>query len=368
MGKKGYLVLEDGQHFEGNSFGSVEGISGEVVFNTGMVGYPEGFTDPSYYGQILVMTYPLIGNYGVPPKTYNGNILQNWESENIQIRGLIVSQYMDESFHWQSASTLSSWLRREKVPALGGIDTRTLTKIIRENGVMKGIITFEKPRNSSGFNFVDINKLNLVDSVSTSGKITYGNGRLKILFIDCGMKANQIRLMLKYDTTVVRVPWDYDVFRHERLEKYDGIFISNGPGDPKMADVTVSNIKKAFSFGIPIFGICLGNQILALSAGGDTYKLKYGHRGQNQPVRNLSDNRCYVTTQNHGFAVRDASLPTDWKPWFINLNDETNEGIKHVKLPFFSVQFHPEAAPGPADTEWLFGFFINQIKIWRKIR
>jgi len=363
MDKKGYLILEDGHSFEGYSFGSPKPVSGEVVFNTGMVGYPEGFTDPSYCGQILTMTYPLIGNYGVPSDKKSQGIPLFMESDRIQIQGLIVSSHIESKAQWQAVKTLGQWLTQSGVPALSGIDTRTLTKTIREHGVMKGVITFDKP-DGKPYQFRDINAENLVDLVSTKETQTYGNGKYKILVFDCGLKYNQIRLMQKYNTKIIRVPWDFDPFKN-RIE-FDAVFISNGPGDPKMVDKTVKTIRTIMNLRIPIFGICLGNQILALAAGANTYKLKYGHRGQNQPVKDELTGKCYITTQNHGFAVDTNSLPPDWDTWFTNLNDQTNEGIRHKTYPFFSVQFHPESMPGPMDTEWMFEYFIEQVKKYGK--
>lgn len=361
MGKKGFLILESGQIFEGVSFGSEREVNGEVVFNTGMTGYPESFSDPSYYGQILTMTYPLIGNYGVPPQTSTDGISDYLESKKIQIRGLIVSSYIDNDSHWQSQQTLSSWLIKEKIPAILGIDTRTLTKIIREYGVMKGMISFKKPRKISGLPFYDINKDNLIPYVSCKEVITYGRGKKRILFIDCGLKENQLKLFLKYDTTVIRIPWDFNPFSENSI-KFDAVFISNGPGDARTMKETIETVKQTLKRRIPTFGICLGHQVLALAAGGDIFKLKYGHRGQNQPVKNLFDGKCYITSQNHGFSVVANSMSPEWKAWFVNLNDGTNEGIHHEKFPFFAVQFHPEANPGPTDTEWLFKYFIDKIK------
>lgn len=366
MGKKGFLILENGQTLEGESFGSETDVYGEVVFNTGMVGYPEGFTDPSYSGQILTLTYPLIGNYGVPSLIQKDNIQSFIESDKIHIRGLIVSSYVENNSHWQSRQTLASWLKSENVPALAGIDTRTLTKMLREIGVLKGKIVFDSPA-SSGINFYDINSENLVAGVSCKKPLIYGKGKFRILLLDCGLKNNQIRILLKHDTTIIRVPWNYDPFINEDRINFNAVIISNGPGDPKMVKKTIETVKKVIEAKIPILGICLGNQILALASGADTYKLKYGHRGQNQPVVDHVGGKCFITTQNHGFAVDKNSLKPGWKPWFTNLNDGTNEGIRHKELPFFTSQFHPEACPGPTDTEWIFEFFIKEAKKWLKI-
>ncbi len=359
MAKKGFLILENGQIFEGESFGSENNVYGEVVFNTGMVGYPEGFTDPSYYGQILTMTYPLIGNYGVPKREF-------FESEKMHIRGLIVSSHYDALSHYQAETNLSSWLVREKVPALCGVDTRTLTQILREFGVMKGQIRFDKAPNKAGLFFEDVNSQNLVQFVSLREPKVYSGGNFKLLLIDCGLKENQLRIFQKLGLTVIRVPWDYNPFSSKEKFQFDAVFISNGPGDPKMAKATISTVREVLTRKIPTLGICLGNQILALAAGADTYKLKYGHRGQNQPAIDEVSKKCYITTQNHGFAVDTKTLPKGWIPWFTNLNDNTNEGIKHLSLPYYSTQFHPEAAPGPTDTEWIFEYFIREAKKWKR--
>jgi len=350
---KAKLVLEDGTEFIGYSFGSEKSVSGEVVFNTGMVGYPENMTDPSYKGQILTLTYPLIGNYGVPNNDKENDIPKFFESDNIQITALIVSEYSFNHHHWNAEKSLSDWLKEEEIPALYGIDTRMLTKILREKGTMLGKIIFEQD-----ISLYDPNKDNLVDEVSIKEKKVYGNGKTKILLVDCGVKYNIIRCFLKRDCTVIRVPWDYDFSK----EEYDALFISNGPGDPKMCDVTINNLKEALKEDKPIFGICLGNQLLSLAAGADTYKLKYGHRSQNQPCIQVGTERCYITTQNHGFAVDNKTLPEGWEPFFVNANDDTNEGIRHKSKPFFTVQFHPEATAGPVDTEFLFDEFLKNVK------
>jgi len=366
MGKlTGFLILENGQTFEGKSVGFKKDIDGEVVFNTGMVGYPESFTDPSYYGQILVMTYPMIGNYGIPSNNLSQGISQNFESQRIQISGLVISNYINNLSHWQARQTLDKWLISDHVPALTGIDTRKLTQIIREYGVMNGRITFQiPPEKIGGFSFHDLNQNNLVASVSTKKKLTFGSGKIKLLVIDCGMKINQIRILLRYDVTLIIVPWNYNPFEGNKI-KFDGIFITNGPGDPKVLKETINYVKEALKRRIPTMGICLGHQVLGLAAGADTYKLKFGHRSQNQPVIDELTGKCYITTQNHGFAVDAETIPAGWKCWFTNLNDSTCEGIRHNILPFISCQFHPEAAPGPTDTEWIFDYFIKLIAKWK---
>jgi carbamoyl-phosphate synthase small subunit len=359
----GYLVLENGNIYEGKSFGFQDDVYGEVVFNTGMTGYPESFTDPSYSGQILVCTYPLIGNYGVPTNKLINNIEQNFESYRIHISGLIISESINSNTHWQSKQNLSQWLIKNKIPALSNIDTRSLTKLLRQKGVMKGQILKKKPLNIQGLNFIDINESNLIDKVSTKKREEFGEGKIKVMVFDCGMKNNQINHFLKLGVKIIKVPWNYDPF--EENDEADGYFISNGPGDPKMAVKTIQTIHKAYTAQKPIFGICLGHQILSLAVGANTYKLKYGHRSQNQPVICVTDGKCYITSQNHGFAVDNNSLPTGFLPWFTNLNDQTNEGIRHHRLPVYSVQFHPEANPGPVDTAWMFDKFIEDIKLYK---
>ncbi len=350
---KARLELEDGSVFHGFSFGAMKPVAGEVVFNTGMVGYPESFTDPSYHGQILVLTYPLIGNYGVPAPRMESGLDQVFESDRIHISGLIVSEYSQEYSHWQATCSLSQWLIEQEVPAVYGIDTRMLTKRLRDEGTMLGRIVFFNEE----VNFFDPNQYNLAERVSIKEPSEYGEGDKTVLLLDCGCKYNIIRSLLQRRLRVRRVPWDYD-FTHDL---FDGIVISNGPGDPKMCRTTIENIRKMLKRNIPIFGICLGNQILALAAGADTYKLKFGHRSQNQPCVQVGSKRCYITSQNHGFAVDGRTLPKGWQPWFINANDGTNEGIRHVRKPFMSVQFHPEAAPGPVDTGFLFDEFTKML-------
>ncbi|HIS34938.1 MAG TPA: glutamine-hydrolyzing carbamoyl-phosphate synthase small subunit [Candidatus Avirikenella pullistercoris] len=350
------LVLEDGSAFEGYSFGATQSVSGEIVFNTAMTGYPESLTDPSYSGQILVITYPLIGNYGVPPTDKEDGLLNFFESDKIHIKGLVISDYSFKYSHWNAVKSLADWLKESDIPGIYGVDTRNITQIIRERGAMLGKLIIEGSEAPKEFH--NQNKDNLVAAVSTKEILTYGQGKHKVVLVDCGCKNNIIRCLLKRDTTVIRVPWDYDFTQID----YDGVMLSNGPGDPQMCKATVTNIKKAMEIGKPIFGICLGNQLLSIATGASTYKLKYGHRSHNQPVLEVGTNSALITSQNHGFAVDNDTLNDEWEPYFINLNDGTNEGIRHKSKPFFSVQFHPEATGGPTDTEFLFDKFIEQIK------
>ncbi len=353
--RKVKLILEDGSVFTGFSFGDEKQTTGEVVFNTGMVGYPETLTDPSYRGQILVFTYPLIGNYGVPGDEREEGLFKYFESEKIHVQGMIISDYSNEYSHWNAKKSLSSWLKENKVPGIYGIDTRKLTKILREQGTMPGKIIFENEANPEMENLTD---KNFVSEVSIKKPIVYEKGKKRVALIDCGVKNNIIRAFLRRDITVLRFPWNYDFLN----EKFDGILISNGPGDPKMCVETIENVKKALKNNIPILGICLGSQILGLAAGADTYKLKYGHRSQNQPCMESGTKRCYITSQNHGYAIDGDSLPQDWREWFFNNNDDTNEGIIHISKPFFGAQFHPEASPGPDDTEFIFDMFLRAVE------
>jgi carbamoyl-phosphate synthase small subunit len=347
------LVLEDGSVFHGFSFGAPVSAAGEVVFSTAMTGYPESLTDPSYRGQILVATYPLIGNYGVPAEKRENDLLRYFESDRVQITALVISDYSFAFSHWNAEKSLSDWLREHDVPGIHGVDTRKLTRMIREKGAMLGKIIIDRE-----IGFSDPNKANLVSQVSCKESKTYGNGKYRILLADCGTKNNIIRCLLKRDTTVVKVPWDHAFDPAD----YDGILFSNGPGDPKMCGATIESAKKLLQGDMPFFGICLGSQIMALAAGADTYKLKYGHRSHNQPVRMASSERCFITSQNHGYAIDTNTLPPGWEPYFTNLNDGTCEGVRHHDKPHFAVQFHPEASAGPVDTEFLFDDFMNLVK------
>lgn len=372
--KTATLVLDDGSEFHGFSFGYDKAVAGEVVFNTAMTGYPESLTDPSYAGQLMVLTYPLVGNYGVPPFSIEENDLPTFmESEKIHAEAIIVSDYSEEHSHWNAVESLGDWLKREMIPGITGIDTRALTKKIREHGVMMGRILIDdetgmKYGGIAGLNMQpgslhvpfempDYGSINYVDRVSCKEIITYGEGegKKRVVLLDCGVKANIIRCLLKRNVTVVRVPWNYDF----NTLDYDGLFISNGPGDPDTCDVAVQHIRKALAGDKPICGICMGNQLLAKAGGASIYKLKYGHRSHNQPVRMVGTERCFITSQNHGYAVDNDTLGADWEPLFINMNDGTNEGIRHKTKPFFSSQFHPEACSGPTDTEFIFDKFVE---------
>lgn len=378
------LVLQDGTTFTGNSFGAEIEAHGEVVFNTGMMGYPESFTDPSYEGQIIVLTYPLIGNYGVPntkAKDENG-LLKFFESDKIHIKGLIVSEYSNEFSHHEAKKSLADWLKENNIPAIEGIDTRALTQKLRNHGVMLGTLSATKvaPRakeplsQKTKISIDDPNASNLVAEVSIKKPITY-KSRLanpkRIVAVDCGMKNNILRNLLKRNLEIIRVPWDYDFIANNEIENVDGIFLSNGPGDPATLTTLHETIRKAMAYRrqkkpLPIFGICLGNQVLAIASGAKTYKLKFGHRAQNQPVIDVDPSspnhkHCYITSQNHGFAIDEKTLPKNWIPWLRNLNDDSNEGIRHTSLPFFSCQFHPEATPGPTDTEIFFDKFVEML-------
>lgn len=368
-------MLSDGTIFTGEAFGAPVDTDGEVVFNTGMAGYPESLTDPSYRGQILVFTYPLIGNYGVPAEEMNEwNFSKFFESENVHVRGVICAQVSNEYSHHTAKQSLDAWLKKHNIPGITGVDTRALTKKLREHGVMLGRMTTQD--SSANEKIDDPNLLNLVDEVSCDAPVTYdpspasGNlpETLTILAYDCGMKRNILRSFLKRGVRVVRVPWDYDLDAYEG--EYDGVFVSNGPGDPKTCIPTINALKKALQKNKLTFGICLGNQLMALAVGGDTYKLKYGHRGANQPCveennEQRTENReprCIITSQNHGFAVDEKTLPNGWKVWWRNANDQTVEGIRHDSGRFFAVQFHPEATPGPEDANYLFDEFVELMK------
>lgn len=358
------LTLEDGTVFHGKSFGYEGAVAGEVVFSTAMTGYVESLTDPSYAGQLVTLTYPIVGNYGVPPTRFFSedkrfeNIPAYLESDKIYLSALIVSDYSENFSHWNAQESLGEWLVRERVPGITGIDTRELTKVLREHGVMHGRISIEGVEDTTeNENYGDIN---YVAQVSCQEIIRYNEGaEKKVVLVDCGVKNNIIRSLLERDVEVIRVPWDYDF---NTLE-FDGLFLANGPGDPTLCKVTVEHIRQFIENPSvkPLMGICMGNQLLSSAAGAKIYKLKYGHRSHNQPVRMVGTNRCYITSQNHGFAVDTSSLGSEWTPYFENMNDGSNEGIRHLKNPWFSAQFHPEAFGGPVDTLFLFDDFVKNL-------
>jgi carbamoyl-phosphate synthase small subunit len=352
-------VLEDGTEFSGEGFGASAVVAGEVVFNTGMTGYIESLTDPSYRGQILVLTYPLVGNYGVPPARAPGSIDGPYESARIQPQGLIVQSYSHHFSHHAASRSLGDWLAGEGVPGITGVNTRELTRILRKHGTMRGWIfpeSIDLAQAKREAREVEMSKQVFAD-VAPAAPVSYPGGRTRIMLVDCGAKDQIVRSMLSRGVSVLRVPWQADLMAH--AADVDGILIGNGPGDPQdLAPLSRQVATLMEKFAGPIFGVCLGHQILALAAGARTYKLDYGHRGVNQPVQDLLTRHCYVTSQNHGYAVADDSLPRLWQPWFVNLNDGTNEGLRSRTRPHFSVQFHPEAAPGPQDTGFLFDEFV----------
>jgi carbamoyl-phosphate synthase small subunit len=365
--KRAILVLEDGTLFNGIGFGATRKTMGEVVFSTSMVGYPEALTDPSYKGQILTLTYPLVGNYGVPPNDLSFGLPLYFESNHIQTSGLIIYELCTEPYHWASTRTLDKWLQDEGIPGISGIDTRRLTKRLRTHGVMLGVLqVYETGEEPNVYELLkeaeaipDPNATDLVGEVSVKEPVSYNvEGKNTVVLIDAGVKNSILRNLLKRGVNVVRVPYDFSA--KEILEyKPTGIFVSNGPGDPKKCIPTIQSVKELVD-QVPTMGICLGNQILMLALGGDTYKLKFGHRSQNQPALDLKTNRCYITTQNHGYAIEFSCLEkSPLECWFVNANDRTVEGIKHKTKPVFAVQWHPEASPGPYDTGFLFDEFTR---------
>ena len=352
------LVLDDGTKFQGKSFGYDAPVRGEVVFNTAMMGYPESLTDPSYAGQLMVLTYPLVGNYGVPPFTVEDNGLATFmESDRIYASAIIVSDYSEAYSHWNACESLGDWLKRETVPGVTGIDTRQLTKVLREHGVMMGSLEFEGSVCCDSFSAYE--DVNWVEKVSCKDIIKYNEGAgRRVVLVDCGVKQNIIRCLIRRGVEVIRVPWNYDYTDMQ----FDGLFLANGPGDPDRCVEAVDILKKQMSMSRkPICGICMGNQLMGKAAGATIYKLKYGHRSHNQPVREVGTTRCYVTSQNHGYAVDASTLDRDWRELFVNMNDGSNEGIRHQTNPWFSSQFHPEACSGPVDTEFMFDRFIESL-------
>jgi carbamoyl-phosphate synthase small subunit len=358
----GRLVLEDGAVFPGIVFGAPRPSAGEVVFTTGMVGYPEALTDPSYRGQILTFTYPSVGNYGVPAAPGAGAPdvppPRPLESDRVQAAGVVCASYSDEFSHHTAARSLGAWLDEHGVPGLTGVDTRALTRRIRVRGALLGRIEVDgRPVPE----FDDPNTRNLVAEVSGREVRRYGDRKgTPVVLIDCGRKLNQVRMLVRLGAEVRVVPWDHRL--EIRKRDYAGVVLSNGPGDPVQAAATVATVRALMKGGVPILGICLGHQILALAAGARTYKMKFGHRSHNQPCVDATTGRCYQTSQNHGYAVDGERLPAGWSAWFANANDGTNEGIRHASGPWRSVQFHPEAAPGPGGTEWILAEFVEAIR------
>ncbi len=346
--KPSYLVLEDGTRFDGLSPAWVtKTVQGEIVFTTGMTGYTESLTDPSYRGQILVFTYPLMGNYGVPRR-------ELWESGQIHARGAIMCTSCSQWSHAEGERSLEEWLREQDVALLTDVDTRALTKKLRETGTMRGVICSD-PKECVAWEPTDHSVVRQVSC--TTPQIT-GSGKHTVVVVDCGIKENILRCLERLPVRIKRVPYNYDFTR----EPYDGVCLSNGPGDPSVCTETIALLAKAMKQQKPIFGICLGAQLLALAAGAKTYKLPYGHRSHNQPCVDTGNGRCYVTSQNHGYAIDEKTLPPDWRVSHRNLNDNSVEGITHATLPFWAVQFHPEASPGPTDTMGLFERFYRQLQ------
>lgn len=345
------LVLETGEIFAGKTLKWVKDTCfGETIFTTGMVGYTEILTDPSYKGQMVCFSYPMVGNYGVESR-------EHWESDRIHVSGVIVAELALFCARNQNKRSLESWCQEYNVPIITEIDTRALIKVLRGHGVVAGAITVN---NEIPKKYPNIDHLNLVSKVTIPKPIIKGTGAKKLIAVDCGMKENIWRHLCTYQhLQIKRVPFNY-TYDHE---EYDGIFISNGPGNPLCCKETVTTLKNVINKKqrIPIFGICLGSQIMGLAIGSRTYKLKFGHRAQNHPCLLEGSEKSYLTSQNHGFALDESSLPDDWEIWFRNLNDNTIQGIKHRTLPYASVQFHPEARPGPVDTAWLFDWFIKKI-------
>lgn len=345
------LILKDGSEFEGKIFGDQHSVAGELVFNTGIVGYPETMTDPSYAGQLVVLTYPLIGNYGIPSLEKEHNLLKYFESRKIFLKAIIVNN-LTRYNHITAVSSIEDWMKKHKIVGLENIDTRHLTKKLRNKGSQLAQICINEKKS-----FINPNLENLVQQVSIKEPILFEGGSKKVILVDTGCKNNIIRSLLKRKLSVHWVPWDYNF----SLKDYDGLVLGNGPGNPDKLSSLIDKIKQQFKILKPIFGICLGHQLISKAAGAKTYKMKFGHRSHNQPCLELGTKRCLITSQNHGYAVDEKTLPKDWTAWFVNANDHSNEGLKHHKLPIQSVQFHPEAMPGPTDSNYLFDKFVQQV-------
>ncbi len=360
--KFGKLILDDGTVLDGIGFGYSTAVFGEIVFNTGMVGYPETLTDPSYSGQILTFTYPLIGNYGVPDPAIKDDdgISSYFESDKIQVRGLVIHELSMIASHWNLSMTLDEWLYKEKISGISGIDTRELTKKLRTSGVMMAALAVSdteideakvKKQLSSAQNYTTEK---FMDVVSTKDEQVFGKDKKTVVVIDTGVKNAILRNIREIGYKVVKVPWNSSI---EKILSYKpkGVVVSNGPGDPQNCPDTINTAKSLIEKNIPTLGICLGAQILGLAGGVDTYKLKYGHRGQNKPCVNLENDQVYVTSQNHGYCISPDTLKnSEFNLWFSNTDDKTVEGIKHKKQKCIAVQFHPEASPGPYDCKFVF--------------
>jgi carbamoyl-phosphate synthase small subunit len=363
------LVLNTGESFEGELIGAPVSSSGELVFTTGMVGYTEAITDPSYFGQILIFSYPLIGNYGIPslPKTLQLPMPKGFESLKAHTSAVIMNTDSIETFHWNSLQSMDMWLKAQGVPGIVGLDTRHLVQLVRNRGNVLGRVVPQKSEGvrklgdsifaGSGDEYFDPGKCEILSQVSVHEPIRLGTGSVRIGLVDCGVKWNIIRQLVELGCQVDLLPWDTDLSNYD----CDAWLLSNGPGDPKRTGPLVPAVASLLKEDRPILGICLGHQILSLAAGAKTERMEYGHRSHNQPVKEVGSRRGYITSQNHGYVVIDNSLPQDWEPWFVNINDNTIEGIRHRTKPFRSVQFHPEAAGGPRDTSWILEKFIAEV-------
>ncbi len=365
--KKAVLALEDGTFLHGDGFGGEGQVTGEVVFNTSMYGYPELLTDPSYYEQIVVMTYPIIGSYGVSSYSITDKygVPLDFESDSVKVKGYAVHT-LSRASHWSSVKSVDQWLSEQAVPGIMGIDTRALTQKLRTNGTMLGILKVSRdPIEDREIGPVlkqlqDPNTANLVSRVTVKEPIIYpGEHPSTIVVVDCGTKYGIIRSLLASGVSVARVPYDYPADKILAMDP-SGVVLSNGPGDPAMCKETIETTAQLLQTDTLIMGICLGSQILALAANARTYKLKFGHRAVNHPCLDLKTGRCHITTQNHGYSVDEESIPgTGFEVSFVNINDRTVEGISHKTKRVFGVQWHPESSPGPHDTRFLFDRFLG---------
>ncbi|AGO10970.1 AaceriAFR534Wp [[Ashbya] aceris (nom. inval.)] len=373
--KKARFCLQGGPSYDGYSFGAQVSVGGEVVFTTSLVGYPDSMTDPSYKGQILVFTQPLIGNYGVPDGSVRDHygLLKYMESSKVHVLAIVVAEYAWEYSHWTAVQSLGDWCKKEGVAAIGGVDTRAVVQFLRECGSTMGRVDIEGA--IAPTSAVDPSKVNLVAQVSTKSPFYLSaknpKGKYDVALVDCGVKENILRCLVSRGVNVTVFPYDYDIC--SIAHHFDGVFISNGPGDPiHYRDSTVANLKRLLQHPelqqLPIFGICMGHQLLALAAGASTVKMKYGNRAHNIPALDLSTGQCHITSQNHGYAVDAATLPKDeFVPLFVNLNDKSNEGIIHVSRPIYSTQFHPEGKGGPMDCSFLFDKYVEHMRCYKKL-